>query len=105
MKDPCDHATRDIFKEKAMSSVSIKSPRPSRKPAGKGEPPASSTETVAVGNHTSKPAGKDLVDFNFKVPAEFKREFRMFCAAHGLKGVQYMMEVVEKDMREKGWSS
>lgn len=102
MKDPCDQTTSDLFKEKTMSNVSIKSPRP-RKQAGKGEPPVSATETAAVGNHTTKPASKDLVDFNFKVPAEFKREFRMFCAAHNLKGVQYMMEVISKDMKEKGW--
>lgn len=77
--------------------------RPPRQ-STKGTPPTTATDTAAVANHTQKPDTKELVDFNFKVPAEFKREFRMFCAAHGLKGVQYMMEVVEKDMKNKGWA-
>lgn len=105
MKDPCEQTTSDLFKEKTMSNISIKSPRPTRKPAGKSEPPVSATDTAAVGNHTTKPASKDLVDFNFKVPAEFKKEFRGFCAAHELKGVQYMIEVMSKDMKEKGWEA
>lgn len=82
----------------------ITTPPPSRSThSSKGEPPSAVAESVAVGNHTTKPASRDLVDFNFKVPAEFKREFRMFCASHGLKGVQYMMKVVERDMQAKGW--
>ncbi|SER26305.1 hypothetical protein SAMN04244573_03241 [Azotobacter beijerinckii] len=88
----------------ASTKSLVSAPRPSARRSGKGEPPASSSDTAAVGNHTSKPASKDLVDFNFKVPAEFKKDFRTFCATHGLKGVQYMMEVIEKDMQSKGWA-
>jgi hypothetical protein len=55
-------------------------------PRGKGEPPL---PTHTIGN-LDKPESEDLVPLNFKVPPAFKREFRMFAAAHD----KYLVEVL-----------
>lgn len=82
--------------------VAVKAP--SRRSGGKGEPPATASDTAAVGNHTAKPAGGDTVDFNMKVPAEFKAEVDIFLATHRLTRKAYVMELINKDMKAKGWA-
>jgi len=55
-------------------------------PRGKGEPPL---PTLTIGN-LDKPESEILVPLNFKVPPAFKREFRMFAAAHD----KYLVEIL-----------
>jgi hypothetical protein len=55
-------------------------------PRGKGEPPLRS-ETLG---NLDKPESEVLVPLNFKVPPAFKREFRMFAAAHD----KYLVEIL-----------
>jgi hypothetical protein len=82
--------------------VAVKAPA---RRTGKGEPPATASDTAAVGNHTAKPSGSDIVDFNMKVPAEFKAEVDIFLATHRLTRKAYVMELIFKDMKAKGWAA
>src|SRR5437016_11037604 len=48
--------------------------------ARKGEPPVQS----AIVHNLERPDPAGMMNLNFKVTAEFKREFRMYAAAHHL---------------------
>ena len=78
---------------------------PAKRSNGKGEPPATASDTAAVGNHTAKPSSGDIVDFNMKVPAEFKAEVDIFLATHRLTRKAYVMELIKEDMKAKGWTA
>lgn len=78
---------------------------PPRRSGGKGEPPKAAGDTAAVGNHTAKPSSGDTVDFNMKVPAAFKNEVDIFLATHQLTRKAYVMDLIERDMKSKGWTS
>lgn len=77
---------------------------PPRRNSGKGEPPVTASDTAAVGNHTAKPSSGDIVDFNMKVPSEFKTEVDIFLATHRLTRKAYVMDLIERDMKAKGWA-
>ena len=55
-------------------------PPPPAKSKGKGEPPA---PTETRGN-LSKPEPASVVALNFRVPSEFKRDFKVAAAVHGV---------------------
>lgn len=57
-------------------------------PKGKGEPPPASS---AVGN-LDKSESEALVSLNFKVPAAFRREYRLYSAAHDKNLVDILVE-------------
>ncbi|TWC12041.1 hypothetical protein FBY06_14045 [Pseudomonas sp. SJZ085] len=82
--------------------VSVKPP--ARRSSGKGEPPATASDTAAMGNHTAKPSSGDIVDFNMKVPAEFKAEVDIYLATHRITRKAYVMDLIERDMKAKGWT-
>ncbi|HHG4777688.1 TPA: hypothetical protein ACPWIL_006125 [Pseudomonas aeruginosa] len=84
----------------AAPVITAKKPRSS-----KGEPPQSAADTPVAGNNTQAPADGKLVDFNFKVGAEFRKSFRLFCATHDLKQVEAIKEAVADYMSKKGWSN
>lgn len=79
----------------------IRAPRPPRNT--KGEPPKSAADTAATGSNTSTAIDGQLVDLNFKVPAEFRKDFRLFCATHDLSQVGAFREAMVAFMRQKGW--
>lgn len=90
--------------KKTAAAAPLVSVKPPARRGGKGEPPATSGDTAAVGNHTAKPSSGDIVDFNMKVPAEFKAEVDIFLATHRLTRKAYVMELIERDMKAKGWT-
>jgi len=53
---------------------------PPRKSSSKGEPPAK-TETK---ENLSTPNLGKIVPLNFRVPAEFKKDFKIAAASHGI---------------------
>ena len=59
--------------------------------ARKGEPPVHS----AIVNNLERPDPAEMMNLNFKVTAEFKREFRMYAAAHHLSLVQVLYQAFE----------
>jgi len=63
-----------------------KVPRP--KNSRKGPPPPAA-KTVA---NLDKPEPASSVPFNFKVPAEFKREFKIYAAQRGISMVEVLQE-------------
>lgn len=76
--------------------------KPSR--SGKGEPPKSAADTVVVGNNTKSGSSSQLVDLGFKVPPEFRKNFRLFCATHEIAQVDALKEAMADYMRKKGWN-
>lgn len=90
--------------KKPAAAAPLVSVKPPARRGGKGEPPATAGDTAAVGNHTAKPSSGDIVDFNMKVPAEFKAEVDIFLATHRLTRKAYVMELIERDMKAKGWT-
>lgn len=67
-------------------------------PPRKGEPP---TPTETLGN-LDVSLKQELVPLNFKVPEEFRREFKVFAAQHGMDMVEVMQEAFELMKRTKG---
>jgi hypothetical protein len=59
--------------------------------ARKGEPPVQS----AIVHNLERPDPAEMMNLNFKVTAEFKREFRMYAAAHHLSLVQVLYQAFE----------
>jgi len=58
------------------------------KDLGIGRPPSKKEEDKkpkTVTRNLKKPESSALVDLNFKVSPEFRREFKMFCASNDLK--------------------
>lgn len=92
-------------KKSSSTPVVVAVKPPAKRNSGKGEPPATASDTAAVGNHTAKPSSGDIVDFNMKVPAEFKAEVDIFLATHRLTRKAYVMELIQRDMKAKGWTA
>lgn len=70
-----------------------------------GEPPQSAADTASVGNNTKVPADNKLVDLGFKVPHEYRRNFRTFCASNDIAQVDAFKEAMNDYMKKKGWDS
>ncbi|MHC5718364.1 MAG: hypothetical protein ACYTX0_41365 [Nostoc sp.] len=68
--------------------MSTKPPPPPRKPS-KGEPP-SIKETK---DNLDKPDPGETANLNFKVPAEFKRDFKIAAATYGCTQVELLQRV------------
>jgi len=64
----------------------------------KGTPPAPS-ETL---DNLSRSEAADLKPLNFKVPAEFHREFKAHAAIHGLSMVEFLREGFEMVKKKRG---
>lgn len=78
--------------------MATKPPPPPKKKTSKGEPPKSS-ETRS---NLVKPEPAKLVDLNFKVPAEFRKDFKIAAATHGIKQVELLQEIFEYWSQAKG---
>ena len=78
--------------------MATKTPPPPKKKSGKGEPPKSN-ETRS---NLVKPEPAKLVDLNFKVPAEFRKDFKIAAATQGLKQVELLQEIFEYWSQAKG---
>lgn len=72
---------------------------PPKRGKGKGEPPQQGKETTK-GNLT-KPGAGDLANLNFKVPVEFKREFKVAAASLDLSQVDFLKQIFEYWSREQ----
>jgi hypothetical protein len=82
----------------------VSAPPPSARRNTKGAPAATNQPAAAMGNHTQKAAGSAQVDFNMKVPASFKVAVDTFLAQHSKSRKSYVMELIEADMKAKGWT-
>ena len=69
----------------------------------KGEPPARlPTEAVAPSRNLTKPQPGSSVGLNFKVGAEFRRDFKIEAAMHGLNQVELLQEMFALWKQQKG---
>lgn len=66
-------------------------------PKGKGEPP----DIAGIVGNLDKPESEALVPLNFKVPHDFKREYKTFCAQIGKPMVEVHMEAFA--LYKEGW--
>jgi hypothetical protein len=60
--------------------MATKPPPPPRKIADKGEPP----ERIETRENLTKPEPGNMVALNFRVPAEFKKDFKVAAATAGI---------------------
>lgn len=77
--------------------------RPKPRPSSKGEPPKSAGDTTSGGHNTSTPPDGKLVDLGFKTSAEYRKNFRLFCADQDKAQVDIFKEAMADLMRKKGW--
>lgn len=89
-------------KPAAAPALTISMPKPRGR--DKGEPPQSAADSASVGNNTTTPAEGKLVDLGFKVPAEYRKDFRLFCATHDLSQVDALKAAMADYMQKKGWN-
>lgn len=68
--------------------MATKPPRPPHK-SNKGEPP-SIDETKS---NLEKPDPGEITNLNFKVPAEFKRDFKIAAATYGCTQVELLQRI------------
>jgi len=71
--------------------MATKPPPPPRKPLDKGEPPKLEQNRS---NLDTPPSG-ELANLNFKVPAEFKRDFKIAAAQKGITQVDLLQEIFQ----------
>ena len=64
--------------------------------ATKGKPPAAVAGSLQRGQTVTE----TLVDLNFKVPAEFRHQFKQLALDAGLKNVQLLLRAVDAWKRE-----
>jgi hypothetical protein len=66
-------------------------PPPKKKKHGtKGTPPDATTGNL------KQPSNGEMVNLNFKVPPDFKRDFKTFCTEHDLKMKDALMEMFSR---------
>jgi hypothetical protein len=68
--------------------MATKTPPPPRRQADKGEPPTVSE----IRANLDKPEPGKTENLNFKVPAEFKKDFRIAAAQKGISLVELLQE-------------
>ncbi|MHC5771409.1 hypothetical protein [Nostoc sp.] len=68
--------------------MSTKPPPPPRKPS-KGEPPT----IKETKDNLEKPDPGEISNLNFKVPAEFKKDFKIAAATYGCTQVELLQRI------------
>lgn len=80
-------------------------PPPHTRRTTKGEPPAreaDATDAVAPSRNLTKPQPGLTVGLNFKVEAEFRRDFKIEAAMHGLNQIELLQEMFTLWKQQKG---
>lgn len=78
--------------------MATNTPPPPKKKSTKGEPPQVSESR----SNLKKPEPGKLVDLNFKVPAEFRKDFKVAAAIHGKTQVDLLQEIFEFWSKSQG---
>jgi hypothetical protein len=68
----------------------------------KGEPPPRPAEATAGSRNLAKPQPGGTVGLNFKVGAEFRRDFKIEAAMHGLNQVALLQQMFALWKQQKG---
>ena len=71
--------------------MATKTPPPPRKRPEKGEPP----KPEQTRSNLDKPQSDELANLNFKVPSDFKRDFKIAAAQRGITQVNLLQEIFE----------
>jgi len=80
-------------------------PKPARKPSSKGAPPPPPVVTTGdqlPHDHTDRPARDALVMMNFKETAEFRTDYKMFAAQHGMTMAEVLRDSFNAFKKLKG---
>jgi len=67
-------------------------PPPPKKMSTKGEPPAE----IETKRNLSKPDSGKIVALNFRVPASFKRDFKIAAASNGITQSELLQQAFEE---------
>lgn len=73
-------------------------PPPPKKASTKGEPPAK----VETKHNLSKPDLGKVVALNFRVPASFKKDFKIAAASHGITQSDLLQQAFEEWRQRHG---
>ena len=76
--------------------MATKTPPPPRQALSKGEPPA----RIVTRNNLVKPVPGQTVALNFRVPAEFKKDFKIAAASHGITQSELLQQAF-REWRER----
>ena len=68
----------------------------------KGTPPTTASGPTTVTNNTDKAAKGDLIPLNFAVPAEFKKDFKLFATMNDIAMVDLLKKSFEFYKENKG---
>lgn len=79
-------------------ATNINIPAPPSRTSKKGEPPA----REETRKNLSKPDPSEVVPFNFRVPAGFKRDFKIACADYNLKQSELLQQAFEEWKKRHG---
>jgi len=71
---------------------------PTSVPVLKGESPVREVNS----DHVQKPGLARMVALNFRVPAEFKKNFKIAAATYGMKQSELLQEVFAEWMQRRG---
>jgi len=75
----------------------VKIPPPPQKLSSKGSPPPIDEASANLGRHMES----DLVAFNFRVPAEFRKKVRQYALDNDSTAVQVMMDSITDYIERK----
>ena len=78
-----------------MSNLKI--PPPPKKTSGKGTPPPMNESS----DNLTKNMDSDLVAFNFRVPAEFRKKVRQYALDNDSTAVQVMIDAINNYIERK----
>jgi hypothetical protein len=78
--------------------MSINLPPPPKKLNPKGEPPTK----IETKNNLSKPDSTKTVALNFRVPATFKRDFKIAAASHSITQSDLLQQAFEEWRKRHG---
>jgi hypothetical protein len=73
-------------------------PPPPPKKSSKGEPPPTEETRANLG----KPEPGNVVDLNFKVPAEFRKNFKIASVEQGMTQAAFLKEIFRFWQEQKG---
>ncbi|MEO0804206.1 MAG: hypothetical protein AAFY57_18325 [Cyanobacteria bacterium J06642_2] len=89
--------------------MATKTPPPPKRSKGKGEPPIAITNKkgeppaqTETRDNLEKPEPGKPVDMNFKVPSEFKRDFKIAATMRGISQKELLMKIFNEWAERNG---
>jgi hypothetical protein len=76
--------------------IMAKIQKPQTAKARKGTPPKLDEAPIRADRNLDKTPNQEIVNINFKVPSEFRKEFKQYALSEGLSGVELFRRCFEE---------